>query len=101
MTNAKKRLPKAVVLEEVEHMLSFGEGPNRIAEALGIQVGSVAMSLWRSGRPELAVMFERAKPERNHPCVDCGDRVSNPRAQRCRPCGIAQREANRHVRRAA
>lgn len=93
--------PRAVVLEEVEFMLGFGERPNRIADALGLKEGSVSKALYRAGRPDLAVKFERARPERNHPCVDCGSHVSNPRAPRCRPCGYVQREANKLTRSAA
>jgi len=87
--------PRAVVLAEVEFMLDGGESPTRIAQALGIKPDSVAKSLWRSGRPELAVKFEQTRSRRHQKCVDCGARTSDPRHPRCRTCGCALREANR------
>lgn len=88
--------PREVVLAEVEHMLSFGEPTNRIAEALGIKPGSVARSLSRSGRPDLAAKFERTRSQsESHACKDCGATISRKVYDRCRPCGYAERERRR------
>ena len=64
--------PRDVVLDEVQFMLDAGESPGRIADALGIKPGSVAKSLWRSGRADLARIFEQDRAvEEPHPCTDC------------------------------
>lgn len=94
--------PREIVVEEVEHMLGFGERPNRIAEALGIQSASVAKACWRAGRPDLAVKFEQTRRAiESHPCMDCGAAVKSPVAPRCRPCGHRERSANLNKQRAS
>lgn len=87
--------PRAVILDEVEFMLDAGEAPGRIADALGIQPDSVAKSLWRSGRADLAVLFERRRaPDAMHGCADCGTPITR-RSERCRQCGYVEREARK------
>lgn len=88
-------IARDVLVEEVEHMLSFGQSPVSIADSLGIKPDSVARGLWRAGRSDLAVTFEQARTRRHQSCVDCGARTSDPRHPRCRACGCRQREANR------
>jgi len=87
--------PRDVVLDEVQFMLDAGESPARIAAALGIKPESVAKSLWRSDRGDLARMFEQDRaPEATHGCADCGAPITR-RHERCRPCGYGERERRR------
>jgi hypothetical protein len=90
--------PRAVVVEEVEHLLSFGQPAPSIAKALGIREGSVARALLRAGRPDLAGKFERERrASEAHQCLDCSAPVACPKALRCRSCGYRERERVKHA----
>lgn len=88
-------IARETLVDEVEHLLSFGQSPASIADSLGIQSDSVARGLFRAGRNDLAVKFEQVRSRRHQSCVDCGARTSDPRHPRCRSCGCREREANR------
>ncbi|QIM19902.1 hypothetical protein G7075_00125 [Phycicoccus sp. HDW14] len=90
--------PRAVVVEEVEHFLGFGDRPLSIASHLGMRPESIARALYRAERPDLANRFEQLrgrtwlKPPRprTHPCADCSKQVTR-NAVRCRECHARSR----------
>lgn len=90
--------PRDVVLEEVEHLLGFGDRPRRIAAQLGMQPEAIARALYRADRPDLARAFERIRgprrtkrsPRPTHPCPGCGGQASRNAAQ-CRSCTARDR----------
>lgn len=80
------------LVNEVEFLTSCGTSPAQIVNQIGIQPGSIAKSLTRAGRRDLARPFWPLKQHYQHAakdCADCGTRISGE-STRCRPC------ANRH-----
>lgn len=56
-----QRIPRDVVLEEVTHLTEAGTPPEAIATALHAKPGTLARSLYRAGRPDLANPIERLR----------------------------------------
>jgi hypothetical protein len=83
---------QAADIEEVEFLTRFGLGTDDIARRLGKQPGSLARSLYRAGRPELARPFWRqGRAERaSMSCADCGATIWRG-ALRCRACAVKHR----------
>lgn len=48
---------KGVVVEEAKEMIEYGFTPREVADALGIQIGSVAARLRIAGETELHQVF--------------------------------------------
>lgn len=72
---------------EVEFLASMGASPVTIAQQLDVKADTLARSLYRAGRGDLARMFSPIiERERQHPCADCPTIVSRT-SKRCRPCG--------------
>lgn len=44
--------------EDVAELFSWGVTPERVTERLGVTAGTLARSLYRAGRPDLAKPFE-------------------------------------------
>lgn len=82
-------------IEEIEHMTSLGISPNEIAQRLGIKPASMARSMHRAERPDLAHLFASiAIRDRMKPCAEgCGAMV-NHKAARCHRCAMLKRRAS-------
>lgn len=86
-------MTRAETVEEVEFLMSLGEPAEKIARRLGIHPESVARSLHRAGRPDLARKFRNRRGDRHrkHNCADCG---AETWGTRCRPCDLRKRRAS-------
>lgn len=84
---------RAARIEYIEERLSYGFTTADIIDDLGIDRNSIARSMYRAGRPDLARRFE-FWPERNpgrnytkgYACDECGARRSNGSFKWCLSC---------------
>lgn len=84
---------RAERVEFVEQQLSWGFNAQDIAADLGIDHNSVAKSMYRAGRPDLARRFEHwdeRQPGRHYArgytCEECGGRRSDCSTKWCIDC---------------
>lgn len=103
MLGCSRRIPRDVLLAEVELFTTSGESALALADRLDLQPGSIARALHRAGRHDLAARFNaeqlRARvAAAGLVCLDCPAPISLYH-QRCPSCAAHQRAREAAARR--